>query len=128
MDQQIEVSGAAIEQAARACHEINRAYCQALGDHSQVVWEEAPANIQESARQGVLFHLMNPDAKPADSHNKWFEFKQKDGWVYGEVKDAEKKTHPCMVAYEQLPEAQRAKDYLFSATVKQIMRVLKESP
>lgn len=38
--------------------------------------------------------------------------------VYGEVKDGEAKTHPCLVPYEQLPPAQRLKDDLFAAIVR----------
>ena len=28
--------------AAKTAHEVNRAYCQGLGDYSQLHWEEAP--------------------------------------------------------------------------------------
>ena len=38
-------------------------------------------------------------------------------WSYGEVKDAEAKTHPCLIPYDQLPEFQKAKDKLFVAIV-----------
>jgi hypothetical protein len=38
--------------------------------------------------------------------------------VYGEVKDAVAKTHPCMVPYDDLPEFQRKKDALFLAIVR----------
>jgi hypothetical protein len=50
------------------------------------------------------------------------EHKEKYGWVYGEVKDAEKKTHPCMVPYEKLPIEQRVKDYLFKAVIDSIFK------
>jgi len=49
--------------------------------------------------------------------NAWLEDKKKDGWVYGEVKDAEAKTHPCIVPFEELPEFQKKKDALFCAIV-----------
>ena len=39
------------------------------------------------------------------------------GWNYGQVKDAEKKTDPSIVAYEALPENQKIKDHLFVAVV-----------
>lgn len=29
-------------QIAQVCHEVNRAYCQALGDDSQPAWDDAP--------------------------------------------------------------------------------------
>jgi hypothetical protein len=44
--------------------------------------------------------------------------KKADGWVYGEVKDPEKKEHPCLVEYEELPKDQQAKDSLFIAVVR----------
>lgn len=102
-------------QIAEACHEANRAYCHAVGDYSNLPWRMVPENIKNSVIDGVEFHLANPDASPDQSHANWLKFKQEDGWVYGPVKDAEKKQHPCMVPYGQLPVEQRAKDYIFSA-------------
>ena len=58
-----------------------------------------------------------PDATPADSHANWMAEKIADGWTYGEVKDADAKTHPCMVPYDQLPEFEKKKDALFLAIV-----------
>jgi hypothetical protein len=105
------------QQIAKVCHEANRAYCESIGDYSQPIWEEAPAWQEESAIAGVQFHLDNPDAQPEDSHNSWLRQKTADGWKYGEVKDAEKKEHPCFVPYNELPEAQQKKDKLFIAVV-----------
>jgi len=107
-----------VEQVAMVCHEANRAYCGGLGDHSQVPWGEAPEWQQNSAVCGVLFHLENPDSKPSDSHDNWLLQKKMDGWVYGPVKDTDKKEHPCMVPYEELPAGQRRKDSLFIGIVK----------
>jgi hypothetical protein len=47
---------------------------------------------------------------PSLSHANWMEHKTAEGWVFGEVKDAEKKTHPCMVPYNDLDETQQVKD------------------
>jgi hypothetical protein len=105
-----------IDKLAMSCHEVNKAYCESIGDYTQYGWEEAPDNIKESARYGVMYRLMNPGAPPSAQHEVWREFKEKDGWVYGETKDAEKKTHPCMVPYDQLPQEQKSKDYLFNAS------------
>lgn len=106
-----------IDRIARACHEINRAYCEALGDKSQVAWEDAPDWQKDSARKGVVFHLEHPDASPAASHEEWLAEKLATGWKYGPVKDTVAKTHPCFVPYDDLSEDQRAKDYLFKMTV-----------
>ena len=120
----MEIEGVKLNQIAEACHSINKAYCESIGDNSQVEWDQAPESIKASAVNGVVFHLMNPDAQPCDSHNKWLEFKKQDGWVYGAEKDLKKKTHPCMVAYEELPVAQRSKDYLFKQTVHSLRKIL----
>jgi hypothetical protein len=40
------------------------------------------------------------------------------------VKDPEKKQHPCMVPYADLPAAQRAKDALFLGTVRNMAAAL----
>jgi hypothetical protein len=104
-------------QIARVAHEVNKAYCQAIGDNTQPSWEDAPEWQKSSAIAGVQFHINNPGAKPEDSHNSWLAHKEAEGWVYGEVKDAEKKTHPCMRPYSELPVEQRVKDYLFIQVV-----------
>jgi len=102
---------------ARIAHEINRAYCAALGDTSQPVWDDAPEWQKASALAGVDMHLANPDATPENSHESWLAQKLAEGWKYGPVKDAEKKEHPCCVPYAELPSEQKAKDYLFRSVV-----------
>lgn len=109
------------EQIAIVAHEANRAYCATLGDNSQPDWKDAPQWQQDSARQGVFFHLSKlrngQKPSPAASHESWLEEKRRDGWSYGPVKDPAKKQHPCFIPYEGLPLDQRMKDYIFSAIV-----------
>lgn len=108
---------------AMVAHEINRAYCNAIGDTSQEPWENAPKWMRESAIRCVAMHLNHPDMTPERSHELWMADKLAQGWTYGEKKDARAKTHPCMVPYDQLPEAQRIKDYLFTAVVRVMKNV-----
>jgi hypothetical protein len=63
---------------AQVAHEINRAYCQSIGDDSQPTWEDAPDWQRHSALDGVHFHLENPLATPDASHNNWLRDKEKD--------------------------------------------------
>jgi len=105
------------EQIARVCHEVNRAYCNAIGDTSQLPWDDAPDWQRTSAVNGVVFHLCSPNAGPSASHESWMAEKLATGWVWGPVKDAEAKTHPCIVPYSELPVEQRLKDVLFIAVV-----------
>ena len=102
---------------AKVAHAVNAAYCQSQGDMSQKPWEQAPEWQKTSAVNGVLFHLENPDAGPSHSHDSWMKEKIEAGWVYGTEKDEEKKTHPCIVPYAELPPQQQAKDYIFRAVV-----------
>ena len=104
------------EEIARACHEVNRAYCQALGDTSQPAWEDAPEWQRASARLGVELH-MSGDHGPEASHESWMKQKLEEGWKYGPVKDPERKEHHCIVPFDQLPREQQAKDFLFRAVV-----------
>ena len=113
-----------IEHVAQVAHEMNKAYCEAIGDNSQPEWKDAPEWQKKSAIAGVRFHLDNPNASPSASHDSWLEEKEKDGWKYGPVKDAAKKEHPCFVPYEKLPAEQRAKDYIFRAVVHSLKRFI----
>lgn len=106
-----------IELIAKVCHDANRSYCQTIGDNSQLTWEDAPEWQKESAIKGAMFCRENPDAPPSANHESWLAVKEAEGWVYGEVKDPEKKTHPCMLPYGELPTEQRKKDALFKAIV-----------
>ena len=111
-----------IEQIARVCHEANREYCKTIGDDSQPTWEDAPDWQKQSALKGVAYHIENAaTAKAEDSHVSWLKQKEEEGWVYGEEKDAEKKTHPCMVPFEELPQEQKVKDYIFRGIVHSFM-------
>lgn len=114
-----------IEFCAKIAHEVNRAYCQSIGDLSQPKWENAPNWQKESAINGVKFHLEN-DKTPEESHINWMTEKIIQGWIYGEIKDPENKTHPCMLPYNELPKEQRTKDYLFKSVVDSFKTSLKE--
>lgn len=105
------------EQIARVVHEANRAYCVTLGDTSQVAWDDAPQWQRDSAIEGVGKMLDGTYTSAEQQHQGWLDFKAADGWTYGPVKDAEAKTHPCMVPYSELPAEQQTKDHLFRAVI-----------
>lgn len=104
-------------QLAIMCHQANKAWCELHGDLSQKEWYASEKWQQDSAIKGVEFRLANPSAGKDSQHNAWMEDKVKHGWVYGEVKSASAKTHPCIVPYDKLPEFQQKKDALFCAIV-----------
>lgn len=112
---------------AKVCHEVNKAYCESIGDNSQPIWDDAPEWQKSSAILGVNFHLVNPNASPSASHESWLKEKEADGWKYGPVKDPDKKEHPCYVPYDQLPVSQQSKDFLFRQVIHSLKPYLIES-
>ena len=49
------------------------------------------------------------EAMARNVHDVWMRGRIAQGWVYGPQRDDEKKTHPCIVPYDQLSETE--KDY-----------------
>src|SRR3954471_14772151 len=94
------------ESIARVCHEVNKAYCESVGDNSQKSWDDMDASERESAIKGVEFAIENsPDAERL--HEAWSKGKIEAGWILGRCKDPEKRIHPSLVPYDQLPEFEK---------------------
>lgn len=43
-------------------------------------------------------------------HENWARARIDEGWSYGEMRDDVKKTTPCMVPYDELPESEKEYD------------------
>lgn len=43
-------------------------------------------------------------------HDVWAQGRIAEGWTWGEERDDQRKTHPCLVPYEELPDAEREYD------------------
>lgn len=105
------------ERIAQVAHEVNRAYCAAAGDESQVAWNKAPEWQKDNAKEAVVAHL-EVELTPRESHEAWVKNKLATGWSWGIKKDYNTMNHPCLIPYDDLPIVQRVKDYLFCAVVK----------
>ena len=64
-----------------------------------------PANI---ALPTDLLELTEEIAE--NVHENWAAARVAQGWVYGAVRDDARKTTPCLVPYDQLPEEEKAYD------------------
>jgi len=115
----------AVSAIARTVHEAVRAYQGALGEAVAPPWDEA-GWMQNSSREAVEFALTNPT--PGAQHEAWIRAKQRDGWVYGPVKDEAAKTHPSIRPFEELPETERTKDALLIGIVQTLAPLFGVSP
>lgn len=106
------------EELAKIVHTVNRAYCIAIGEKPQEPWEDVSDEMKESTYVGINYVLNHPTATASTLHRNWCKQKKEDGWVYGKEKNQEKKTHPCLVPFSNLPKKQRIKDVLFIEIVK----------
>lgn len=56
-------------------------------------------------------------------HEVWSETRIQQGWTYGEQRNDELKTHPCLVPYDELPEEE--KEYDRNTSVETLKLILK---
>jgi hypothetical protein len=113
-----------VELIARVCHEANRVMQLAAGEEElSPKWDSAPDWQRESSVDGVEKALSGQTA--SQLHESWRQKKIADGWVYGEIKDPVKKTHPALVGYLRLPDDQKMKDHMFRAIVDAFMEAAK---
>lgn len=105
------------EQIAQVVHAANSVLQRIHGDDApSQPWDCETDHVRQSAAEGV--RQARKGATPEQLHESWCEFKRAGGWVHGEVKNPDAKTHPCLVPYADLPQEQRDKDRLFHAIVR----------
>jgi hypothetical protein len=102
---------------AEIAHETNRIYCQTIGDYSQMGWDFSEQWQRLSSMDGVRAIERGVVTRPEQSHENWLKHKEDEGWLWGPEKDPDKKLHPCMVPFKELPHEQQMKDHLFFTIV-----------
>lgn len=102
---------------AEMAYEVNRAYRRKLGQTPTPPWSDLTLPQREGYCNGVEFLLAYPNAPLNAQHDNWLQGKQLTGWSYGKVYDPEKKLHPNIVPWEQLPAEEQEKDRLFRRVV-----------
>lgn len=64
------------------------------------------------------------EAMAKNVHEIWAQERMNQGWSYGEKRDDAQKRHPCLIAYEDLPEEEKVYDRNTSVeTLKLILKL-----
>ena len=75
---------------------MNRNYTPQPVDTSDVILPEEMNSLVEKMAENV--------------HDIWAQSRMKQGWTYGAERNDTLKQHPCLVAYNDLPETEKAYD------------------
>lgn len=114
----LEAKEEAVILAAKLCHAVVEAMNK---EHNETTLDWADS--RDSCIAGVRRVLDNPGETAEQNHEAWMKYRAGEGWVYGPIKDAKAKTHPCMVPYDALGPYQRSKDAVFHAIVRTLFGV-----
>lgn len=110
---------------AAVCHEANRELTRILKDVPlQAHWDDCDADMKAMVLKGIEWRCNNPDAPASASHEAWMQDRLSLGWVLGPERSNEKKTHPALVPYKDLPPGVQLKDKVFVS----IILALRDAP
>ena len=73
-----------------------------------MAYDPKPIDTTRVALDAEVLQLTELLAKHA--HDIWALQRLKDGWSFGDQRDDAKKLHPCLIAYEDLPDSEKTYD------------------
>lgn len=72
------------------------------------MYKPSPVDTGKTELPKELLELTEQIAEQV--HENWAAGRIAEGWTYGEVRDDVKKTTPCLVPYDELPENEKEYD------------------
>lgn len=111
------VNGSLLERRTVFIYETAR--LQAASVNAPIIpepWSTRDWAFRSQMVQHVAF-MMSPDrfTDPGIAHDSWWDAYEKLGWMYGPVRDPDKKTHPDMIPFSELGWQERIKDAVYIA-------------
>ena len=81
-----------------------------MSDQSQ--YRPAPIDVAHVVLPAELLELREQLAENA--HEVWAARRMTDGWTCGPQRDDARKTHPCLVPYDQLTDSEKEYDRILA--------------
>lgn len=86
-----------------------------------MTYKPQPIDTSDVVLPQDLLELIEKIAR--NVHDVWAQGRIAEGWSYGEIKDAENKTTPLLVPYDELPDSE--KEYDRNTALETVKLVLK---
>ena len=100
---------------AALCFSALRAQAEAYGQ-PMPTWEEAAPERQQAVVDEVMMYLNNPELTCYQAHGAWIDTMLAAGWSRGPEYSADKKQHPGLMPFVDLP-AERQAEKLITRTL-----------
>ena len=101
-------------EVAKECHIANNNLMVANSEiPNPVDWNDLDTHTKHMNIESVKKIYDNPNITAKDIHDEWMKNKIKDGWKYGDVKDANLKTHHLIIDFDQMNDIDKMKDQIF---------------
>lgn len=84
------------------------------GPYDQAIFDDAQRQRRIKAMQDCAANSTGD----AERHESWMKMHLESGWVYGEEFDPQKKTHPNLKPWDELPPSTRSKARIFDFCAK----------
>jgi hypothetical protein len=115
------------DRIARMLHVVTNALKEANNEPVLPDWDQLDEENKEFSRESVVSILSGEVTTAEQEHNRWAASKMAAGWVYGPVRDNDRKIHPMLVGFHDLSAIQQAKDLVRFAIVFEMVRQHQES-
>lgn len=106
-----------IQQIAQLCHESGRLFSKIIGAEAPPDWESLTPDEKAEIIALVDYRIENTNAPFSAQHAKWKDNKIAAGWKFGKIFNEDKKTHPCIIPYDELPINTRRADAIAVAII-----------
>lgn len=117
----------AMDQVAGVTFQMIDAYNVIVdGAEPRTDWWFLPEDEQAMTMQAVTALRDAPEISPQQNHERWVEIMLERGWTIGPEVDLDRKEHPFLIPFEELPPAAKRMNYANYLIVLVLSRPIEE--